>query len=58
LRGSAGFDESDLCDQLKLLHVAGQDVELRQYPGTTEMPAKVLADVNRWIMNKISSSII
>ncbi|MGQ9505043.1 MAG: alpha/beta hydrolase [Thermogutta sp.] len=35
---------------LKLLHMAGINVMLRQYPGCSRLSSHMLADVNRWIM--------
>lgn len=57
-RKSEEFCEGKLCDQLKLLHIAGFNVTLRQYPHGDELPASALADANRWIMESISSAIV
>lgn len=57
-RKSEEFDEGQLCDQLKLLHIAGFNVTLRQYPHGDELPASALADANRWIMESIASAIV
>ncbi len=57
-RKSEEFCEGKLCDQLKLLHIAGFNVTLRQYPHGDELPATALSDANRWIMESISSAIV
>ncbi|MEZ6093742.1 MAG: hypothetical protein R3C03_05830 [Pirellulaceae bacterium] len=54
---STEFSEVDLCEQLKLLHVGGFNVTVRQYPFGDELPAIALTDVNRWIMESINSAI-
>lgn len=54
-RSSESFQQESLCTQLRLLHVAGFAVTLRQYPGEMEVSDKVLQDVNRWIMEIVNS---
>jgi phospholipase/carboxylesterase len=56
-RDSADFEQDTLCEQLKLLHVAGFSVTLRQYPGFKMMSDKMLSDCNGWIMESIESVI-
>ncbi len=56
-RASSEFSESQLCSQLRLLHIAGFSVNLRQYPGTERLEPNMLADMNNWIMEMIESSI-
>ncbi len=56
-RDSEDFDQDTLCQQLKLLHVAGFSVTLRQYPGFKMMSDKMLSDCNSWIMEHVSSVI-
>lgn len=56
-RKSQEFPESLLCDQLKLLHVGGFSVTLRQYPAGDELPAQSLQDLNNWIMESFASTI-
>ena len=48
-RHSTRFPESNLCRQLRLLHIAGFDVTLRQYPAGNETSANAYDDFNRWI---------
>lgn len=56
-RQSQDFPEDKLCAQLKLLHVAGFSVTLRQYPNGDELPTQMLGDLDRWIMETIKSAI-
>lgn len=56
-RKSESFNESLLCSQLRLLHIAGFSVTLRQYPGQDCLIPKTFSDMNSWIMEMISSSI-
>jgi phospholipase/carboxylesterase len=57
-RKSIEFGEQKLCDQLKLLHIAGFSVTLRQYPNGDELPTQMLDDLDGWIMGMIKSSIV
>ena len=57
-RKSQSFDQATLCRQLKLLHVAGFALTLRQYPGVESLNDKLLKDVNRWIMEVVNSPTI
>ena len=56
-RKSDEFNQDILCRQLKLLHVAGFSVTLRQYPGGDELTGNALADMNRWIMQMFDSTV-
>jgi phospholipase/carboxylesterase len=56
-RRSTEFDQELLCRQLKLLHVAGFSVTLRQYPGGDQLINTSLVDFNRWIMQMIDTTI-
>ena len=55
-RNSIELPENNLCHQLKLLHIAGFDVTLRQYPCSDQLADQVYPDFNRWIMEMISRS--
>lgn len=57
-RRSPDFAESDLCEQLKLLHAASFNLTLRQYPTADVLPAKALRDVNTWVMEMIESAVV
>jgi len=56
-RKSANFGQEKLCEQLRLLHVAGFSVTLRQYPGGDQLSSTSLSDLNRWIMDTIDTTI-
>jgi phospholipase/carboxylesterase len=49
------WEQPQLCQQLKLLHIAGFSLTLRQYPGGDAISDGLLADVNRWIMEGINA---
>ena len=54
-RESECLPESRLCCQLKLLHIAGFDVTLRQYPGGDELSGQLFSDFNTWMMEQIAA---
>lgn len=61
-RDSQSFSEEKLCEQLRLLHVGGFAVTLRQYPGNdnlceSSIRKKLFADANRWIMEVVSETV-
>ena len=56
-RRSTEFDQDQLCQQLRLLHIAGFSVTLRQYPQHDLMCPKTMSDMNQWMMEMISSTI-
>ena len=56
-RQSEEFAQDTLCQQLRLLHIAGFSVTLRQYPCDGCLKPKTLSDMNKWIMETINSSI-
>jgi phospholipase/carboxylesterase len=56
-RHSDVFDQDQLCQQLRLLHVAGFSVTLRQYPTESCLNPKTLSDMNKWVMETIDSTI-
>ncbi len=56
-RKSTEFAQDQLCEQLRLLHIAGFSVTLRQYPSAECFENKTLADMNKWIMETIDSTI-
>lgn len=47
------YREQQVCRDLRLLHSAGCSVSLRQYPGDDDLTTTMLADVNRWIMDRV-----
>ena len=54
-RNSRKYSETRVCRDLKLLHAAGLDVSLRLYPCGHELDPRMLADMNRWIMEQIGA---
>jgi len=55
-RDSKQFSESQLCQQLRLLHTSGFSLTLRQYPGSDPIHSQVYPDLNTWIMETIGDS--
>lgn len=56
-RETNGFDQELLCRQLRLLHIAGFNVNLRQYAQVESTFGQMMSDMNRWIMEMISTTI-
>jgi len=54
-RKSTQFGQQQLCEQLRLLHIAGFSLTLRQYPGGDEISDTLLRDVNRWVMESVNA---
>jgi phospholipase/carboxylesterase len=52
-RDSQSYPQSQVCDDLRLLHAAGCTVALRQYPGRDGLTKWMLADVDRWMMELV-----
>ncbi len=55
-RDSIEYSPDSACRDLRLLHAAGISVTLRQYPHGHYLTTHILSDVDRWIMEQISSS--
>jgi phospholipase/carboxylesterase len=53
-RDSQKYPPEQVCDNLRLFHVAGMDVALRQYPCGHELMPLMLADMDRWIMEQVT----
>ncbi len=54
-RESQAYPTSNVCDNLRLMHSAGIHVTLRQYPCGQMLDPTMLADVDRWIIERITS---
>lgn len=54
-RDSGSYSTVEVCRNLKLFHSAGMNVSLRQYPCGQEIVPAMLADMDRWMMEQISS---
>jgi phospholipase/carboxylesterase len=52
-RENRQYPPTRACTDLRLLYSAGMSVTLRQYPCAQALTAKVLGDVNRWVMEQI-----
>jgi len=55
-RDSQRYPSAIVCDNLKLLHAAGMNLTLREYPGGHELSPRMLADMDRWIMDLVTGS--
>ncbi|MDA7980880.1 MAG: dienelactone hydrolase family protein [Pirellulales bacterium] len=49
------YPAEDACADLRLFHAAGLDITLRQYPCGQSLSKEMLADVNRWIMERLGA---
>jgi phospholipase/carboxylesterase len=54
-RDSETYSAAEVCEHLRLFHSAGISVTLRQYPCGHDLTTLMLADVNRWIMEQVTS---
>lgn len=55
-RRSCAYPEPAVCNDLRLLHAVGCDVDLRQYPCGDELTTNMLADLDRWAMGVIGAT--
>jgi phospholipase/carboxylesterase len=55
-RRSSSYPEAAVGEDLRLLHAAGFDLHLRQYPAGEGLTDKMLGDMDRWIMDKVCPS--
>jgi phospholipase/carboxylesterase len=55
-RDSQRYPSAIVCDNLKLLHSAGMDLTLREYPGGHEISPRMLSDMDRWMMDLVTGS--
>ena len=53
---STVYPASAVCRDLRLFHAAGLSVSLRQYPCGDELTTLMLADTDRWIMERVCPS--
>ena len=54
-RDSRKYPSAEVCENLRLFHTAGLSVTLRQYPCGHELLRQMLADMDCWIMEQITS---
>jgi phospholipase/carboxylesterase len=52
-RDSERYREPRVCQDLALLHAAGCQVAVRQYPGCEELTTAMLSDLDRWMMDRV-----
>jgi phospholipase/carboxylesterase len=55
-RESQTYPSQQACEDLRLLHSAGMQVTLRQYPGDQPVGPRVLHDANGWIMEWVTGT--
>ncbi len=55
-RTSERYPSAIVCDNLKLLHSAGMDLTLREYPCGQELSENMLADIDRWMMELVTGA--
>lgn len=53
-RDSDTYTVDRVCAELRLFHAAAMKVSLFQYPCGDELTTKMLVDVNRWIMERVT----
>jgi phospholipase/carboxylesterase len=54
-RDSGEYSPERACDDLRLFHTAGMSVSLRQYPCGQQLSPQMLRDIDRWIIEQITS---
>lgn len=55
-RQSTVYPSDQVCANLRLLHSAGMSITLRQYPCAQELCEQMLRDIDRWIIEQITSA--
>ena len=55
-RDSVEYDTQQACDDLRLLHSAGLNVSMFQYPCEQEVTTKMLSDLNSWVMERVAGT--
>jgi len=53
-RDSRSYSPENACEDLRLLHTAGLQTTLRQYPCRHELSPEMLGDMDRWIMDQVT----
>lgn len=53
-RDSKTYSMDRVCDELRLFHVAGMSLNLRQYPCGQELTTQMLSDLNVWMMQLVT----
>ncbi len=55
-RHSTHYPEDEVCRDLRLLHTASMQVNLRQYPCGDDVTTDMLSDMDRWIMEQVATA--
>ena len=55
-RRSKVYDETQVCENLRLLHTAGMSITLRAYPCGHEISPQMLSNLDAWIIEQITSA--
>lgn len=55
-RHSREYPAAQVCNVLRLFHAGGLSITLRQYPCGHQLAPQMLADMNRWIIEQITSA--
>ena len=53
-RDSEQYPVSRICEELRLFHIAGLSLNLRQYPCGQELTTQMLADLDAWMMEIVT----
>jgi len=53
-RDNKEYPDALVCQDLRLLHIAGMTITLRQYPAGNALSDSMLADIDQWIMEAIT----
>ena len=56
-RASRAYPPEQVCDDLRLFHTAGLSLALRVYPCGHEISTEMLADMDRWMMEFVTSEL-
>ncbi len=56
-RAAQRYRTTAVCEDLRLLHAAGMSIVLREYPGDDGLTPQMLADMDRWIMEQIATTV-
>jgi phospholipase/carboxylesterase len=53
---SQRYPVSRVCEELRLFHVAGLSLHVRQYPCGHELTTQMLSDLDAWIMERVTGA--
>ncbi len=55
-RAARRYPTTAVCEDLRLMHAAGMSIVLREYPGEDGLTPQTLADMDRWIMEQVTTA--